>query len=141
MAKRKVCTLARSQSEAVAVLTSQLHKEQFKALTTVIAGCYNEQTVIRLTVNRMLLPGSSPSNRIRSRFPLHLNPPGYRRSIHRGKRMKRLLLVIAIIALYLLHQDFWFWRGRADRLRLSARRPLLSRLLHARDLGVDVGAS
>ena len=25
--------------------------------------------------------------------------------------MKRLLLVIAIIALYLLHQDFWFWRA------------------------------
>jgi hypothetical protein len=27
--------------------------------------------------------------------------------------MKRLLLVIAIIALYLLHQDFWFWRAAA----------------------------
>jgi hypothetical protein len=24
--------------------------------------------------------------------------------------MKRLLLVILVIALYLLHQDFWFWR-------------------------------
>lgn len=24
--------------------------------------------------------------------------------------MKRALLAIAIIALYLLHQDFWFWR-------------------------------
>ena len=25
--------------------------------------------------------------------------------------MKRSLLVVAIIALYLLHQDFWFWRA------------------------------
>jgi hypothetical protein len=25
--------------------------------------------------------------------------------------MKRSLLIIAIIALYLLHQDFWFWRA------------------------------
>jgi len=24
--------------------------------------------------------------------------------------MKRLLLVFAVTALYLLHQDFWFWR-------------------------------
>ena len=24
--------------------------------------------------------------------------------------MKRALLVIAVVALYLLHQDFWFWR-------------------------------
>ena len=24
--------------------------------------------------------------------------------------MKRTLLVIAVIALYVLHQDFWFWR-------------------------------
>ena len=24
--------------------------------------------------------------------------------------MKRLLLVIAVVALYVLHQDFWFWR-------------------------------
>ncbi len=24
--------------------------------------------------------------------------------------MKRTLLVIAVIALYLLHQDFWYWR-------------------------------
>ena len=27
--------------------------------------------------------------------------------------MKQSLLVIAIIALYLLHQDFWFWRAAA----------------------------
>jgi hypothetical protein len=27
--------------------------------------------------------------------------------------MKRLLLVIAILALYLLHQDFWYWRVSA----------------------------
>ena len=27
--------------------------------------------------------------------------------------MKRSLLVIATIALYLLHQDFWFWRTAA----------------------------
>jgi hypothetical protein len=27
--------------------------------------------------------------------------------------MKRSLLAIAIIALYLLHQDFWFWRAAA----------------------------
>ena len=27
--------------------------------------------------------------------------------------MKRSLLVVAIIALYLLHQDFWFWRATA----------------------------
>jgi Protein of unknown function (DUF3311) len=27
--------------------------------------------------------------------------------------MKQFLLVIAIIALYLLHQDFWFWRAVA----------------------------
>jgi len=27
--------------------------------------------------------------------------------------MKRSLLIIAIIALYLLHQDFWFWRAAA----------------------------
>ena len=25
--------------------------------------------------------------------------------------MKRILLVIAVIALYVLHQDFWFWRS------------------------------
>ncbi len=25
--------------------------------------------------------------------------------------MKRTLLVIAVIALYVLHQDFWFWRS------------------------------
>ena len=24
--------------------------------------------------------------------------------------MKRLLLIVAIAALYILHQDFWFWR-------------------------------
>lgn len=24
--------------------------------------------------------------------------------------MKRLLLVIAVVALYVLHQDIWFWR-------------------------------
>ena len=24
--------------------------------------------------------------------------------------MKRLLLVLAVVALYVLHQDFWFWR-------------------------------
>lgn len=24
--------------------------------------------------------------------------------------MKQLLLVIIVVALYLLHQDFWFWR-------------------------------
>ena len=24
--------------------------------------------------------------------------------------MKRILLVVAVIALYVLHQDFWFWR-------------------------------
>ena len=24
--------------------------------------------------------------------------------------MKRILLVVAVIALYALHQDFWFWR-------------------------------
>ena len=24
--------------------------------------------------------------------------------------MKRILVFIAVIALYLLHQDFWFWR-------------------------------
>ena len=24
--------------------------------------------------------------------------------------MKRILLLIAVIALYALHQDFWFWR-------------------------------
>src|SRR5262249_49627938 len=28
-------------------------------------------------------------------------------------QMKRSLLVVAIIALYLLHQDFWFWRAAA----------------------------
>jgi hypothetical protein len=25
--------------------------------------------------------------------------------------MKRILLVIAVVALYILHQDFWFWRN------------------------------
>ena len=25
--------------------------------------------------------------------------------------MKRILLVIAVITLYILHQDFWFWRN------------------------------
>jgi hypothetical protein len=24
--------------------------------------------------------------------------------------MKRLLLILAVIALYVLHQDFWYWR-------------------------------
>jgi hypothetical protein len=27
--------------------------------------------------------------------------------------MKRFLLVLAVVALYLLHQDYWFWR-KAD---------------------------
>lgn len=26
--------------------------------------------------------------------------------------MKRFLLVLAVVALYLLHQDFWFWRSK-----------------------------
>ena len=25
--------------------------------------------------------------------------------------MKRILLVIAVLVLYVLHQDFWFWRS------------------------------
>lgn len=25
-------------------------------------------------------------------------------------KMKRTLLIVAVIALYVLHQDFWFWR-------------------------------
>ena len=25
--------------------------------------------------------------------------------------MKRILLVVAVLVLYLLHQDFWFWRS------------------------------
>jgi len=25
--------------------------------------------------------------------------------------MKRILLVVAVVVLYLLHQDFWFWRS------------------------------
>jgi hypothetical protein len=24
--------------------------------------------------------------------------------------MKRILLIIAVLALYILHQDFWYWR-------------------------------
>jgi hypothetical protein len=24
--------------------------------------------------------------------------------------MKRILLIVAVVALYVLHQDFWFWR-------------------------------
>jgi hypothetical protein len=24
--------------------------------------------------------------------------------------MKRILLIVAVVALYALHQDFWFWR-------------------------------
>lgn len=24
--------------------------------------------------------------------------------------MKRILLVVAVVVLYILHQDFWFWR-------------------------------
>lgn len=24
--------------------------------------------------------------------------------------MKRILLIVAVIALYVLHQDFWFWK-------------------------------
>lgn len=24
--------------------------------------------------------------------------------------MKRVLLIVAVVALYILHQDFWFWR-------------------------------
>ena len=27
-----------------------------------------------------------------------------------AKRMKRILLVVAVVGLYFLHQDFWFWR-------------------------------
>lgn len=30
-------------------------------------------------------------------------------SDHRG--MKRILLVVAVAALYILHQDIWFWRS------------------------------
>lgn len=26
--------------------------------------------------------------------------------------MKRILLVVAVVALYVLHQDIWFWRSR-----------------------------
>lgn len=25
--------------------------------------------------------------------------------------MKRILLVVAVVALYVLHQDYWFWRS------------------------------
>jgi hypothetical protein len=25
--------------------------------------------------------------------------------------MKRILLIIAVVALYFLHQDFWYWRS------------------------------
>ena len=25
--------------------------------------------------------------------------------------MKRVLLIVAVVALYVLHQDFWFWRS------------------------------
>jgi hypothetical protein len=25
--------------------------------------------------------------------------------------MKRILLVVAVVVLYVLHQDFWFWRS------------------------------
>jgi Protein of unknown function (DUF3311) len=27
------------------------------------------------------------------------------------RRMKRILLVVAVAALYVLHQDIWFWRS------------------------------
>ena len=27
------------------------------------------------------------------------------------RRMKRILLVVAVAALYILHQDIWFWRS------------------------------
>ena len=27
------------------------------------------------------------------------------------RRMKRTLLVVAVVALYVLHQDIWFWRS------------------------------
>ena len=27
------------------------------------------------------------------------------------RRMKRFLLVVAVVALYVLHQDIWFWRS------------------------------
>ena len=27
------------------------------------------------------------------------------------RRMKRILLVVAVVALYILHQDIWFWRS------------------------------
>jgi hypothetical protein len=27
------------------------------------------------------------------------------------RRMKRILLVVAVVALYVLHQDIWFWRS------------------------------
>ena len=30
-------------------------------------------------------------------------------SVHR--RMKRILLVVAVATLYVLHQDIWFWRS------------------------------
>ena len=26
--------------------------------------------------------------------------------------MKRILLVVAVVALYALHQDFWYWRSK-----------------------------
>src|SRR5262245_13936620 len=45
--KRKAYMLARSQSEAAAVLTSQLEKERFKGSATSTVSSYNEQTVIR----------------------------------------------------------------------------------------------
>ena len=32
--------------------------------------------------------------------------------------MKRILLVVAVVALYILHQDFWFWRTAEFRGRI-----------------------
>lgn len=38
--------------------------------------------------------------------------------------MKRALLTIAVVAIYVLHQDFWFWR-RSEPLLLGILPPAL----------------
>ena len=55
--------------------------------------------------------------RLSRRFPANNYDEGRKialtdlQSTNLGELMKRNLLCVAVLALYLLHQDFWFWRS------------------------------
>ena len=55
--------------------------------------------------------------------------------------MKRILLVIAVVALYALHQDIWFWRTALSvGFRICSHRAFLPGLLFYRGVSTYVAA-